>query len=149
MSAHLTSEQMSRWTAGDCTPEAGRHIRECERCAKEAAHLDTVLAEYRSSVIAWTERQKGADAPDRWQPLERRAGFTRTAQRWMLAAAALVIAVTVPICRNDMNRQREEEMFKADVQLWEQVNARVSRTVPTPLEPLMKLVEWEPAGASK
>jgi hypothetical protein len=111
--------------------------------------LDTVFAEFRSAVIAWTGRQKGAESPDRWKPFERRAGFARTAQRWILAFAALAIAVTVPICRNEMGRQREEELFRADAQLWERVNAQVSRTIPAPLEPLMKLVEWEPAGAHK
>ena len=149
MRAHLSSEQISRWMAGDRTPDADRHLRECARCAAETARLKTLLAEFRSSVIAWSALQKGAEAPERWTPLEHRRRFTSGVLRWKLAAAALAIAVIVPICKNSSDRRREAEAFEADVRLWEEVNAQVSRSVPAPLEPLMKLVAWEPDAVEK
>jgi hypothetical protein len=149
MTAHLSSKQISRWMAGDCTPDAGRHLRECPQCAAESARLKTLLAEFRSSVIARSALEKGAGVPERWALLEHRRRFAGGVPRWKLAAAALAIVVIVPICKHSSDRRREAEAFKADVQLWEAVNAQVSRSVPTPLEPLMKLVAWEPDAVEK
>ncbi len=149
MSAHLSSEKISRWMAGDCTPDTNQHLRECPQCAAETARLRALLAEFRSSVIARSALEKGAEAPERWAPLEQRRRFTSGAPRWKLAAAALAIAVIVPICKNSGERRRDAAAFQADVQLWEAVNAQVSRSVPMPLEPLMKLVAWEPDAVEK
>jgi len=149
MSAHLTSEQISGWIAGDRTPDASRHIRECVQCRAEADRLDALLAEFRSSVIDWSALQEGAEAPGRWTLLARRRRSTGGMLRWKLAAAALAIAVAVPICKNTSDRQRAAEAFRADARLWEEVNTHVSRPVPTPLEPLMKLVAWEPDAGEK
>jgi predicted anti-sigma-YlaC factor YlaD len=148
MSAHLSSEQISGWMAGDCAPDVDQHLRECSQCSAETARLKGLLAEFRSSVIATSARQKGAEAPERWTPPERRRSFSGVL-RWKLAAAALAIAVIVPICKNSSDRRRQMEAFEADIQLWEEVNAQVSRPVPTPLEPLMKLVVWEPEAVVK
>ena len=149
MSAHLSSEQISRWLAGNCTPDADQHLRECPQCAAETARLKRLLAEFRSSVIARSALEKGAEAPERWAPPEHRRRFTSGAPRWKLAAAALAIAILVPICKNSGERRRDAEAFQADVQLWEAVNAQVSRSVPMPLEPLMKLVAWDPDAVEK
>ena len=149
MRAHLSAAQISRWMAGDRTTDVDRHLRECAQCAAETARLKALLAAFRSSVIAGSALQKGAEAPERWTPLEHRRRLTRGVPRWKLAAAALAIAVIVPICKNSSDRRREVEAFEADVQLWEEVNAQVSRSVPTPLEPLMKLVAWESDAVKK
>ena len=149
MSAHLSSEQISRWLAGNCTPDADQHLRECPQCVAETARLKRLLAEFRSSVIARSALEKGAEAPERWAPPEHRRRFTSGAPRWKLAAAALAIAILVPICKNSGERRRDAEAFQADVQLWEAVNAQVSRSVPMPLEPLMKLVAWDPDAVEK
>ena len=55
----------------------------------------------------------------------------------------------MPICKDSSDRRREAEALEADVRLWEEVNAQVSRSVPAPLEPLMKLVAWEPDAVEK
>ena len=149
MSAHLTSEQISRWMAGDHASDEEQHMRECARCAAEAARLDALLAEFRSSVVAWSALQNGAEVPNRWQPQKRRRSFTGSMLRWTTAAAALAIAVAVPICKNSYDRQHEAETLRADIQLWERVNAQVSRPVPMALEPLMQLVARESDAARK
>lgn len=148
MSAHLSSEQISRWMAGERAPEVERHLRECARCAAEIARLKGLLAEFRSAVVATSARQKGAEAPARWKLLEPRRRMS-SMLHWKLAAAALAIAVIVPICKNSSDRRRQMEAFEADIRLWEEVNAQVSRPVPTPLEPLMKLVVWESDAVEK
>jgi hypothetical protein len=149
MRAHLSSERISRWMAGDRAPDEDQHLRECAQCAAETARLKALLAEFRSSVIARSALQKGAEAPEPWTPPEHRPRFTSGMLRWKLAAATLAIAIIVPICKNSSDRRREVEAFEADVQLWEEVNAQVSRPVPSPLEPLLKLVAWEPDAVEK
>lgn len=108
--------------AGERSPDADQHLRECAQCAAETARLKSLLAEFQSSVIAWSARQEGAEAPKRWTPTEQRRRFISGMRHWKLAAAALAIAVVVPICKNASDRRRAAEVFKADVQLWEEVN---------------------------
>jgi hypothetical protein len=144
MRAHLSSEQISRWMAGCPTPDEVEHIRECAQCAAEAARLDSLLAKFRSSVVAWSALHKGAQAPDLWKPLRQRGRVARGALRWTMAAAVLAIAAALPIYKHLNDRQREAEASRADARLWEEVNIQISRPVPSPLEPLMKLVAWDP-----
>jgi hypothetical protein len=149
MRTHFSSEQISRWMTGEPTPDEFQHIRECAQCAAETARLDSLLAGFRSSVVAWSALHKGAEAPERWKPLQQRGRVGRSALRWSMAAAALAIAAALPICKNLNDRRREAEAFSADARLWEEVNAQISRPVPSSLEPLMKLVVWEPDANPK
>jgi hypothetical protein len=63
--------------------------------------------------------------------------------RWALVAAALLVLAAVPVYRNVQDRQRQAEIARADALLLEQVDAEVSRAVPRPMEPLVKLVSWD------
>jgi hypothetical protein len=149
MRAHLSSEQISKWMAGDPTPDEVQHIRECAQCAAETARLNSLLAEFRSSVVAWSALHKGAEAPDRWKPLQQGGRLARGVLRLSMAAAVLAIAAALPICNNLNERQRQAEASRAEARLWEEVNIQISRPVPSPLEPLMKLVAWEPDANQK
>ena len=144
MMAHLSSEQFSRWIAGDRNPDAEQHLQECAQCAAEIVRMQTLLEEFRFSVIAWSELQKDAEASERWTPPQYRKSKS-SVLIWKFAAATLVIALAVVlIFKNYNDRRREIEAFQADVKLWEEVNTQVSRPIPAPLEPLMNLIAWEP-----
>jgi hypothetical protein len=130
--------------AGDRNPDDDLHLHECSQCTAEANRLEALLAAFRSHVHAWHALQKSAAAPGQWERLQRRSRFAIGALRWKVALAVLAIAVAVPICKNTNERQRETIQSRADAQLWEEVNIQVARPVPTPLEPLMKLIIWEP-----
>jgi hypothetical protein len=144
MRAHLSSEQISKWLADDRSPDVEQHIRECSKCAAETKRLKNLFAEFRDSAVAWSAVRNDAEAPERWKPPERRYGFAAGILRWKLAAAMLVIVLCVSVYKNLSDRRREAESFRADVRLWEEVNAQVSRQVPASLEPLIKLIAWEP-----
>ncbi len=98
---------------------------------------DRLLGAFRGSVRHWSARQPGADPPAPWRPARprRRAVLLR----WAVAAA--VLAVIVAALLWDSARRRRIE---ADALLWQQIDAQLSRPVPASLEPLMKLVAWEP-----
>ena len=145
MKEHLSSERISKCLSGDRNPADEQHLRACARCSTEMARMDELLTEFRSSVVAWSALHQGA--PSRWQSLERCHSHAGGTLRWKLAAAALSIAIALPIGKYACDRQRAAEAHRADIQLWEQVNTQISRPVPAPLEPLMKLVAWEPAAS--
>jgi len=91
------------------------------------------------SVRRWSDDRAAVPIPDR--PLlrsESRAFRIRPLQ-WTLASAALITLIVIPLYRNTIHRHREAQTFE-DTLLLEQVNAQLSRDVPAPMEPLMKLV---------
>ena len=104
--------------------------------------MEGLLSGFRGSVRRWSALQPGAEPPVSWKPAPRRRQGAG-ALRWALAAAAaLVVVAAVLLWRNA--RQRRVE---ADALLWQEIDAHVSRQVPAPLEPLMKLVAWEPVSS--
>ena len=149
MSAHLSSEQISRWMAGDRNPDADKHLQECEQCAAEIARLKMLLGEFRSSMVAWSAIHKDAEVPERGIPTEHRRRLVGGMLRWKLAAAALTVVLAVLIWKDFSDRHRAAEAYEADVRLWEEVNTHISRPVPSPMEPLMKLIAWEPDTIEK
>lgn len=147
MSEHLSPEQLSRWMAGERTEEAERHAMQCRDCAASLARFGSALALYRESL-----RECGASyggTPEfSWPGDVRRAPSTRLAQfsRWTPIAAALLLLAVIPVYTVSRNQRREAELARADAALLEQVDLEISRAVPAPMEPLVKLVSWNDAA---
>jgi hypothetical protein len=143
MSQHLSSERISMWMIGERTPEEEQHIRECPDCAAELARLETALALFRGSLRQWSERQGGFEAGRAFTVRPAWDGFRSWPTRLAVAAALLLLVVTVPIYRNARHPQPSGKIAQADALLLEQVDAEVSRAVPRPMEPLLELVSWD------
>src|SRR5208283_5891399 len=95
------------------------------------------------SVRHWSGRQSRSEPTDISNILSARRGPRIQPMRWALVAAALLVLAAVPVHRNAQERQRQAEIARADALLLEQVDAEVSRAVPRPMEPLVKLVSWD------
>ena len=136
MSQHLSSQEISQWMIGERTPQQEQHVRQCSECGAEVARMEAALGLFRDSVRHWSDGQVRVPRPltpePRPQPI-----------RWALVAAALLVLAAVPIYRNAQDRQRQAEIARADALLLEQVDAEVSRAIPRPMEPLVKLVSWD------
>jgi hypothetical protein len=143
MSQHLSERQISLWMIGERTPQQEQHVRECPECGAELARLEASLALFRGSVRHWSDRQVRVPWPLAPTRGSRRYPARLRPLRWALVAAALLVLAVVPIYRNVQDRQRQAEMARADALLLEQVDAEVSRAVPRPMEPLVKLVSWD------
>ena len=137
MSGHLSAEEMAKWMAGERSVDAERHVRQCPQCGGELAGLEETLAQFRGAVRGWS---------DRLAPPARLGEASRPTirARWAIAAAALGILSAIPVYRSAADRRREAERERADAALLEQVDAAVSRRVPSPMEPLTTLVAWGP-----
>jgi hypothetical protein len=136
MSQHLSSQEISQWMIGERPPQQEQHVRQCSQCGAELARMEAALALFRGSVRHWSDRQSRVPRP-------LAPGPRPHPMRWALVAAALLVLAAVPIYRNAQDRQRQAEIARADALLLEQVDAEVSRAVPRPMEPLVKLVSWD------
>ena len=143
MSQHLSSREVSQWIIGERTPQQEQHVRQCSECGAELARLEAALALFRGSVRHWSGRQSQAEPPAIASILPTGRGSSVWPMRGALVAAALLVLAAVPIYRNARDRQRQAEIARADALLMEQVDAEVSRAVPRPMEPLVKLVSWD------
>jgi thiamine biosynthesis protein ThiC len=141
MKQHLTSEEISKWIAGVRTAQMEEHARECPQCHAEIVRTEAALSMFRSSVRQWSDRQGSPELASAWKAGRQR--FPVQPMRWALIAAALLMLVTIPIYQGAMEKQRRAETAKADALLLEQVDAGVSRAVPQPMEPLLRLVTWD------
>jgi hypothetical protein len=142
MSGHLSSEQISRWMIGERTDREQEHARQCPECAAQVANLGSAIALFRDSARDCGEMYgyPKFGLPARTQSV--RAGFMGRPSRWASVVAALLLLAAIPIYTNSRDRRRAAEMARADALLLEQVDAGISRAVPAPMEPLVKLVSW-------
>jgi hypothetical protein len=143
MSRHLSSREVSQWMIGERTPQQEQHVRQCPECGAEVARMEAALGLFRGSVRHWSEGQRGAEPPAIGSVVPARRGSWAQPLRWALVAATLLVLAAVPVYRNVQERQRQAEIARADALLLEQVDAEVSRAVPRPMEPLVKLVSWD------
>jgi hypothetical protein len=136
MNEHFSSEQFSRWMIGERSDREEEHVRECPECAARLAGLESAISMFRDSV---------RDCGELYGPpklsLPSKAWSVRPS-RWASVAAALLLLAAIPIYTNSRDRRRQAEMARADAALLEQVDAEISRAVPAPMEPLVKLVSW-------
>ncbi|HTS27829.1 MAG TPA: hypothetical protein VMH81_18270 [Bryobacteraceae bacterium] len=142
MNGHLSSEQISRWAMGERGAAEAEHVGACAECGAKVARIETVLAHFGSAVRDWSSGWASG------QEALLLRGATREPARWLLAAAAIVTLVLVPVYWDARQRKRAEEVA-ADAVLMERVDRAVSRTVPETMEPLIELVSYEPGIAEK
>ena len=105
--------------------------------------MEAALGLFRDSVRHWSDEQVRVFRPLAPTRGSREYPARPLPVRWALVAATLLILAAVPVYRNVQDRQRQAEIARADALLLEQVDAEVSRAVPRPMEPLVKLVSWD------
>ena len=132
MNSHLSSDQICKWLAGERGTEEELHLLSCTACRSELDQFQHALTGFRTSV-------EGSSVPP--------VNYARTRQivpRWILATAALAVALVLsaPVYWN-ARQQRSTEQSKTDELLLERVNAGLSRTVHSSMEPLMQLISNE------
>ena len=142
--AHLTEQQVLAWQLNEQTPEQAAHVAECSECRAEVEGLQSSIAVFRSSMVAWSEAHESRAVRPVWNAPRNR--WFQPAFQWV-AAAALLVGVAAPFYTHRVMEQHREEQAqqraRADQALLEQVDQEVSQTVPDTMEPLTDLVSWQ------
>jgi len=133
---HLGSEQLSECVLGQPDPWIARHLAECPACRVELEQFREVLSGFRDALRNWSESQARAALAVHARPSESRSWIASH----QLAMALLLAAVCVLA---SLVWHGGENAPAGDSVLLNQVDAQVSRTVPSSMEPLMKLVVQE------
>jgi anti-sigma factor RsiW len=138
MTVHLSSEQIAenvlgQPSAGQLSSMVARHVEQCLACRAEVASFRESLGEFRSAVRSWSDQQAAtvlaipADSPKPrfWKPSHQLA--------WALLLAGVCVIASFVVPHN-------QQQASSDIVLLNQVDTEVSRTVPSSMEPLMKLM---------
>jgi len=139
MISHLSSEQISRLLAGDAMPEEEQHAGNCAECERELSRVRETLAVFRHSVQQWADENGATRVPASEFLRNESSAWRKGPVRWALVAAAIIILIVVPLYKNVRERHRDADTSE-DAILLEQVNAHLSRTVASPMEPFMQLL---------
>jgi len=121
---------------GQPDPWIARHLKECPACRTELEQFREALFAFRGVVRDWSENQAGAALAVHSRPTQSRSWIASH----QLAFALLLAAVCVLASLVWHGGQKTPA---SDSLLLNQVDAQVSRTVPSSMEPLMKLVVQE------
>jgi hypothetical protein len=141
MSKHLTPEGVSKWMAGDSTPEIEQHARECPQCSAELNAIQNALSQFRSFMVNWADRERGGYVPD--SATLRRPSPNLFVRRlcWLSAATAITVVALIPVYRKPIESRENAEVIQEsmDAELLERINAHLSQTAPASLQPLTEL----------
>jgi anti-sigma factor RsiW len=139
---HLNSDQLSEFILGEPHPGIARHLENCPSCRAELASFRDALGEFRGAVRCWSDEQAHAALAVQARPAESRSWIAGH----QLALALLLAAVCV---LGSFVWHGGESAAANDAVLLNQVDAQVSRAVPSSMEPLMKLVVETGADTGK
>jgi len=135
-SGHLSSERLSECILGQPSPDARRHLQDCPACRAELGNFREALGEFRGAVRCWSEEQAQAALAVPARPSESRS--------WMAAHQFAMALLLAAVCiLGSFIWHGGENAPASDAVLLNQVDAQVSRTVPSSMEPLTKLVAQE------
>ena len=94
MNQHLSSEQISRWIAGERSPREERHARECPQCRAELERLENAFSLFRDSGRRWSDHWFAS--PAERSPLRSRR---RASLGWASALAATLLLAALMMQR--------------------------------------------------
>jgi hypothetical protein len=146
MRDHLSPDQFAKCfvdgPSGPSSPDL-EHLGECPQCRAELERFGGVVSSFRSAIRDRVDAQLVAETSGRFQDSARSAAVPGPKQRWALAVAALAGLLLVPVLT--LQRPLQEGIEKAAVEsdadaLMGAINVHLLRTVPAPMEPMLKLV---------
>jgi anti-sigma factor RsiW len=142
MSDHLSHDEFAKCFVDGPAARESRHLRDCPECSAELEHFGGAISSFRTAVRDRVDAQVDSEVSAVSQDSVRPAAV-RTPERWALAVAAIAGLVLVPVVM--LERSPQEVIGKASVEtdadaLMGAINLHLLRTVPAPMEPMLKLV---------
>ena len=146
---HVSSRELSEWILGQASEATRSHVRVCERCQNEAERMRDSLAVFGEAVREWSAARLNpgfrliAPHAERSRDGRMLLGWTAVA---VVIAICFVAILLIP--RASKHPAGSSGPGITDTVLLQQVDKEVSRTVPAPMEPLMRLVSWDDSAAN-
>ena len=157
MNPHLDENELSRWLAGERSPQAERHLRVCGRCRAEAERTREIFHGLHESLREGSAQE--AAAYDRFciglaRGRAESVAVPKANLGWLklcgatVAAAFIAVAAWLPWHSTEAPAPVKSEAGD-DAALLNRIDNEVSRTVPASMEPLTKLIDWAPEEGAK
>jgi len=137
MSRHLSDDQFARCIVGQATIAELQHSQECPECGAELNLFGGTVSVFRSVVRDRIDLRLSQQPS---APLMKPTGASIPRQRWALIAAAAVVLVALPFIRTGSKPQEFAVPISAPPdaeEVMNRVSLHLSRTVPSPMEPLL------------
>ncbi len=138
MKLHLTEQELLEWFAGELNQAKEEHVASCLDCRTAVARFSDALGGFRATTLDWAEAAR-QEASRRPAARNKRFGW----QGLRLAAALAVLLICFGLLLTRHKTPVAEMDGKADDAVLERVDAAMSRSVPTAMEPLSQLVPTE------
>jgi hypothetical protein len=135
MSKHLTHEQFARCFVEGASGAEWEHLTECAACQTELDRFGSAVSALRLAVRGRVDAQVTTQAFV--MPVARHTQKTR----WALAAAAILLLGVAPLLIERPRGATEASSAEASPEvLMNAINLHLSRTMPSPMEPMMSLI---------
>ena len=137
MNPHLSQEQFARCFVGATASEELRHVAACSTCRLELEDFGKTVSSLRHEI------RGRVDAHLELQPFVPREPQPLPMTRWALVAAVVLLLGMAPFLTTypvKESRRNSVSSPEASEVLMESINAHLSRTVPSPMEPMMSLL---------
>jgi hypothetical protein len=135
MNNHLSQEQFARCFVGSGTHEEQQHVLSCSQCNTELEQFGNAVSSLRLGIREHVDAHNPT-------PIVLPSGLQRIPRmRWALAAAAVLLLGTAPFLiekpREEVIAEVQTESPEAPEELMEAISVHLSRTIPSPMEPMM------------
>jgi anti-sigma factor RsiW len=134
MNPHLSHEQFARCFIGTANGEELRHIAGCGACKSELEDFGKTVSSLR---VAIRER---VDEHIEAQPFVKREPKPLPMTQWALVTVVVLLLGLVPFLATYPVKESRPMSVSSAEALMGSINAHLSRTVPTPMEPMMSLL---------
>jgi hypothetical protein len=142
MNNHLSEEQFVQSFVGGATGEQRQHLLQCAECSARLASFGDTIAWLRQSLRETVEARV-ASTPEHIMPVPAPARFERAPklQLALMTMAVLVVGFMPLLMKYPewKTSHSTSAQITADA-LMDSIDVHLSRTVPSPMEPIMSLI---------
>lgn len=140
MSNHLTQEQFARCFVEGASGTAWEHLAECAACQAELDRFGNTVSSLRRAIHSRVDDRVASSAPN-VTAIPRPEPVRRPRRAWAAAMAASLILGTLPFLMQKPQEDAQSPVAEASPEaLMNAVNLHLSRTMPSPMEPILSLI---------
>lgn len=143
MRDHLSPDQFAKCFVDGPSNLELEHLGECSQCTAELERFVVVVSSFRTAIRDRVDAQLVAEASALSQDSDGPAAMPESKHRWAVAIAALAGLLLLPVLTLEQPAQegfQNTEVGSDPDILMGAINIHLLRTVPAPMEPMLKLV---------